>query len=240
MRIAGMQPYFLPYLGYWQLIHSVDLFILGDDFQYMNDGWINRNRFLKQDGGWFYLTLPVQKHSMREQIRNIQLPPQVSLYKLLNNALIQYRCRGRAPYFDEIYALLLDTVKQIETKQISRINEVLIRAICTYLEINTEIKVMSESGLKFREEQSPDDRTRELCSFFHGTEYTNPIAGVHLYDPATFRSSGLKLKALQSHEIIYAQRDGFEPSLSIVDVLMYNGRSGTQALLEACTVTEII
>lgn len=233
-----MQPYLLPYIGYWQLIHAVDIFILGDDLQYMNDGWVNRNRFLKQDGGWFYLTLPVQKHSMRDPIKNIQLHPHANLTKLLNNALIQYRCRGRAPYFDDIYSLLMQTAIQIETTAISRINEAFIRAICDYLSIKTQIIVMSESGFAFSDKHSPDERTRKICNFFSGTEFINPIAGAHLYDAAAFRSCGIKFQTLRCNDIAYLQREGFEPALSIVDVLMYNGRQGTQDLLDAYTILE--
>lgn len=239
MRMAAMQPYFLPYIGYWQLINAVDMFVLGDDFQYMQYGWVNRNRFLKQAGGWFYLTLPLQRHVTREQIKNIRLHPLADLCQLLNDALIQYRCRGRAPYFDEVYDLLMQTAIQIETRDISRINETFVRAICAYLEINTEIRVMSECGFEFREEQSPDERTRRMCDFFHATEFLNPIGGAYLYDAVAFRSCGIELKTLRCHDIVYPQREGFEPALSIVDVLMYNGRQGTQTLLGACTIMEI-
>lgn len=239
MRLAVMQPYFLPYLGYWQLIQACDVFMLGDDFQYMR-GWVNRNRFLRQDGGWFYLSLPLQKHGMRDPIKNVLMHPQADLTKLLTDALTQYRFRRPAPYFDEIFDLLIDTAGQIHTRELSRINEAFIRSICAYLAIPAEIRVMSQCGFDFIEEQSAGERMVRLCQFTHATEFLIPVGGSALYNAAAFKAEGCELLTLRCNDIVYPQRQGFESSLSIVDVLMFNGRDGTSALLDAYTLKEAV
>lgn len=71
MKLAIMQPYFVPYIGYWQLIHAVDTFVLFDDVQFIRRGWVNRNRVLKHGGGWQYITVPLRKHSLNQLIKDI-------------------------------------------------------------------------------------------------------------------------------------------------------------------------
>ena len=71
MKIAIMQPYFFPYIGYWKLIHAVDRFVTFDDAQYIRHGWVNRNRILKPGGGWQYIVVPLTKHSLTESIKNV-------------------------------------------------------------------------------------------------------------------------------------------------------------------------
>jgi hypothetical protein len=238
MRVAVIQPYFLPYIGYWQLIHAADLFILGDDFQYIKRGWINRNRFLRQDGGWFYVTMPLQKHDMYECIKNVELQAQVDIRQLLANALIQYRCRGRTPYFDEIYDLMMHAADLATSRNISCVNEVFIKVICAYLGITTEIKIMSECDLVQEDDLNACERMVRLCQQMGASEFCNPVGGQHLYDKDQFRKQGMNLSFLRSNEIIYQQHNKFEPALSIVDVLMFNGQSGTRALLDSYSILQ--
>ena len=68
MIVALMQPYFFPYLGYFDLIHSVDQWIVFDSVQYIRQGWMHRNRILHPQSGWQYITVPIAKHSRRRRL----------------------------------------------------------------------------------------------------------------------------------------------------------------------------
>jgi hypothetical protein len=91
MKIAIMQPYFFPYIGYWQLIHAVDRFVLFDDAQYIRHGWVNRNRILKPGGGWQYILVPLKKHALTESIKNVQVNPDGKWHELIVRQLAHYK-----------------------------------------------------------------------------------------------------------------------------------------------------
>lgn len=236
MKLGVMQPYFLPYIGYWQLIHAVDVFILADDVQYIKKGWINRNRFLQQGGGWHYVILPLQKYSMHELIKNIKLHSSINLYALLLHGLEQYRFKKRAPYFAETVEFLKDILAEIHTRDLAIINAILINKICQYLDINTPILISSDCHFDLPNLQEMNDRPIRIAGHLQATEFINPINGAHLYNRDKFVANTIQLSFLQSHDIHYEQGVKFEPLLSIVDVLMFNGQQGTKALLNEYTI----
>ena len=114
-----MQPYFFPYIGYWQLINSVDIFVLFDDSQYKRHGWINRNRILKPDGNWQYILIPLQKHSLREPIKHVYIAPNCGWEKTIIAQLSHYK--KKAHYFDEINPMIIETISSINEVSIAKI-----------------------------------------------------------------------------------------------------------------------
>ena len=102
MTLGIIQPYFLPYIGYWQLMATVDRFVVYDNIQYTKKGWINRNRFL-QGGDAAYFTVPLKKGSDFLTVRERQLAPDFDRDKLLRTLSASY---GSAPQFDAIYPVL--------------------------------------------------------------------------------------------------------------------------------------
>jgi hypothetical protein len=212
-RLAGMQPYFFPYIGYWQLINAVDCFVLFDDAQYMKGGWVNRNRILKPGGGWQYISVPLKKHAMTEIIKQ----------------LAQYK--KKAPYFDETNQIVKDILFSNNEQSIGAINCIAIKKLCTYLDIKKEIIVSSEQNFDYSNINSADDWALRHSEQLRATELINPAAGAALFSREKFSSSNIKLSFLKSREIIYSQRGVFEPSLSIIDVLMFNGKEGLKGFL---------
>ena len=121
-----MQPYFFPYIGYWQLIHAADCFVLFDDAQYMRHGWINRNRILKPGGGgWQYILVPLNKHTATESIKNVQAHPDKQWKELIIGQLTHYKKKAR--YFDEINELVREILFSNTEKCIATINFVIIK-----------------------------------------------------------------------------------------------------------------
>src|SRR5579859_6091366 len=110
MRLAIMQPYFFPYIGYFQLINAVDLFIVYDNIKYTKKGWINRNRILS-NGKVVPLSLPVKNDSDSLDIRDRQLAEAFTPSKLVNQISGAY-CR--APYFKEAFPLIEQVLRQDE------------------------------------------------------------------------------------------------------------------------------
>lgn len=230
MRMAGMQPYFFPYLGYWQLIDAVDCFVLFDEAQYIKQGWVNRNRVLKPGGGWQYITVPVAKHSLATSIRDVQIAPNTDWQQKILRQLLFYR--NRALYFFESFELIQSILKDTPELQIGALNCRIIMQLCAVLGIKTEIVVSSMHNFDYGTICTSDDWALTQAVHLGASELINPAAGVPLMDRQKFAANGVVIRALHPPEIRYDQVEGtFEPALSIIDVLMFNGIEGTKRLL---------
>jgi hypothetical protein len=235
-KLAIMQPYFLPYIGYWQLIHAADTFVLLDDVQYIRHGWVNRNRVLKPGGGWQYIAVPIRKHSPTAPIRDIRASPDRDWKALILRQLAHYRYHGRAPYYDAVVQLLAQSFSTIADERLSVINASLVRDICAHLELPARIVLSSELGLSYADVHAPGDWALSIARSLGAAEYINPIGGAALFDAGAFASNGIRLSFLRCGDVQYDQRAPHESSLSIVDVLMFNGRDGTRDLLERYSI----
>jgi hypothetical protein len=239
MKLAIMQPYFFPYIGYWQLISAVDAFVLLDDVQYIRHGWVNRNRVLKHGGGWQYIMIPLQKHAVGESIKNIRPNDSEDWKSKILRQLEHYNYRGGAPFYGETEALLREIFSKISNENLTGINAIIIRELCRHLEIGTQLMISSEKNFDYRSVSDPGDWALSIAVQMQAQEYINPIGGKDLFDPDKFSSHHVELSFLKSDEITYRNAAVFEPWLSIVDVLMFNGRKGTQALLPKYTVQSV-
>jgi hypothetical protein len=229
MKIAIMQPYFFPYIGYWQLIHAADCFVLFDDAQYMRHGWINRNRILKPGGGWQYFVVPLRKHSLKDSIKNIQVHPEIEWKERILAQLAHYK--KKAPYFNETIEIVREILFGISVQNIAGINFSIISKMCKNLDINREIFLSSKKEFDYNNVGDAGEWALRIAEQMGADEYINPTSGAGLFSGDKFSSSNVKLCFLSSHEIVYSQRGVFEPSLSIIDVMMFNGADGAKELL---------
>ncbi len=234
MIAAIMQPYFFPYIGYWQLIHAADRFVLLDDVQYMRHSWINRNRILKPGGGWQYISMPLKKHGATESIKNMQADPNKQWKELIIRQLAHYKKKAR--YFHETNEIVRDALFSNVHQGIVDINFSIIEKLCAYLNIKTEVVISSEQNFDYANIGDAGEWALRIAEQMGATEYINPEAGAVLFDRGRFALSNIKLSFLKSREIAYPQPGVFEPSLSIIDILMFNGVEGTKGLLGKCTV----
>jgi hypothetical protein len=229
-RMAGMQPYFFPYIGYWQLIDAVDCFVLFDEAQYIKQGWVNRNRILKAGGGWQYIQVPVAKHPTSASIRDVQLATGEKWQSRILNQLAQYN--SRAPFYGDTFGAIEAALIRANEQSIGALNCRIVREICALLSIDTELVVSSEYGFDYSEVKETGDWAFAHADQLGATELINPSGGFDLLNAAKFRARGIGLLSLENPAISYSQSAmPFEPSLSIIDVLMYNGIAGTQRLL---------
>ena len=238
MKVSIMQPYFFPYIGYFQLIAASDVFVLHDDVQYIKGGWVNRNRILL-NGESRMITFPVQKD-------DYDLPINARRYvdgKKERKDIINLIKQGyfRAPNYLQAYPLL-EELLMFEDRNVARFNENLIRRISAYMSMTC--RIITSSGMEKDDRLSGEQRVLDMCKRLGATDYTNPIGGTELYHQETFQKSGITLHFLEAKNESYVQRnDIWVPFLSIIDVLMFNSVEGIHQLLtkyQLLTPAEIV
>jgi len=217
MKLALMQPYFFPYVGYFQLIKAVDVFVVYDDVQFIKNGWINRNRILL-DGEPAWMTLPVERGNLRDYINQRHFVNyQQACTKILNQLDAAYR---HAPHFTETMSFV-KSMLALEGANIAEILKQQLELTARHLGIATQFLISSRLP-KQDSELFGQDRVIEICRAAKADVYCNSIGGVGLYDPSEFSKSGLALRFIKSHATPYKQfGEGFVPDLSIVDALMF-------------------
>jgi hypothetical protein len=216
MKLAIMQPYFFPYIGYYQLIAAVDQFIVYDNIKYTKKGWINRNRMLL-NGKDAVFSLPLKKGADSLNVVNRDLATDFDRNKLLN--LIKGAYMG-APEFEATYPVIERIVLCKETNLFAYIHHS-ITQMCKHLEIFTEIKI--SSNLPINHELKGQNKVLALCKESGINTYINAIGGIELYERDEFQTQGIDLQFIKAHPFEYQQfGQPFVPWLSIIDVLMFN------------------
>ncbi|AKB33080.1 hypothetical protein MSSIH_2390 [Methanosarcina siciliae HI350] len=228
MKIGIMQPYFLPYIGYWQLLNAVDKFVVYDNIQFMKAGWINRNRILLNAKD-FFITIPLKHDSYSLNIRDRFISDQYfdkGADQLLRAIRDAYR---KAPYFKETMPVI-EKCFLYEEKNISKFIFNSIQIISEYLEITSEI--IFSPYIELDHSIKGQERAIEICRYFSATVYINPIGGLELYDSKSFESNGIELKFIKSKTDEYKQfGNEFIPNLSIVDVMMFNSKDEIKKMI---------
>lgn len=220
-----MQPYFLPYIGYWQLLSIVDRFVLYDNIKYTKKGWINRNRFLR-DGRDVLFTIPLKKASDFLDIVDRSIAVDFDRRRLLNQLAESYK---KAPMFDSAFPVVERIVGAAETNLFDYIHQS-IRVTAEFLDIKTPIVVSSTIAIDHA--LRAESKVIALCQATGADSYVNAIGGRELYSSSAFLAHGLNLEFIKTRPIEYCQFDHpFVPNLSIVDVMMFNSRDTIRAML---------
>jgi len=221
MNLAIMQPYFIPYLGYWQLLNTVDRFVIYDDVTFIKGGWINRNRILI-NGKPSYITIPLHKASSYKLICDIYLQSSLTWReKTIKSIENTYR---KAPFFSDIFPIFKKII-YYETDSLADFLTHNITSLATFMGIKTEFVVTSRCY--HNNNLTGQERVLDICKRESATKYINPQGGQKLYDTETFNKQGLDLRFIVMRSIPYKQRStGFVPYLSIIDALMAIGTIG--------------
>lgn len=224
--IAIMQPYFFPYIGYFQLIAAVDTFIVYDNIKYTKKGWINRNRML-QNGKDVMFSLPLKSDSDCLDVCERKLATDFDRGSLINQFREIYR---RAPYFEQTFPLVEKIVQHGDTNLFRFLLNSIART-CEYLGITTEIRISSDIAIDHTLKNQ--DKVLALCEAVGASTYLNSIGGMELYSKDAFREKGIELKFIKSKPFEYTQfGDAFVPWLSIIDIMMFNS---VEVTLDAVT-----
>jgi hypothetical protein len=231
MMILGiMQPYFFPYLGYFDLINYSERWIVFDTAQYIRHGWVNRNRILHPNKGWQYIIVPLKKHNREVLIKDVEINDDSKwLYRIMGQ--IQHY-KKKATFFGDIYRLLECCLRAKEVS-LSRLNVTILETICQYLEIRFEYEYFSEMNLTLGPVESPGDWALRISEAIGANEYVNPPGGETIFDVSKFKELGIRLTIRNLPPIQY-QCPGYDfiPNLSILDVLMWNSPDKVKAYLD--------
>jgi hypothetical protein len=229
VKLGIMQPYLFPYIGYFQLMHAVDRFVVADDVTFIKQGWINRNRLLV-NGAAAYFTVPVRRHHRTTLIRDVEIEDgpggrwRVTLLKTIANF---YR---RAPSFECVYPLVERVIGGPFTK-IADMARASLREVSDYL--GATVSIVESSAAYGNAHLKGQERVIDTCRAEHATDYINAIGGRALYSPDAFLAHGIRLHFLSTGTIEYQQFNlPFVPSLSVIDVLMFNPREQARELLQ--------
>lgn len=255
MKLAIMQPYFMPYLGYFQAIAAVDKYILYDQLTYILNGWINKNRIRQRNMPASLIVVPIKNKSSHTLIANTLIdnskPWQKKILKSLQFGYSKAACYHEVlPLIEEILSKEYTTISELNCSSIKR--------ICQFLDIQTEIDSDIDRYLDLEmrlvDIESNDysrfthlhtmpikkvARALEICRQEESDFFVNAIGGQELYDKTEFKQYGIDLYFIKMNDIQYSQNctDGsFEPNLSVIDVLMHNGKEGTKKLLNEYTL----
>ena len=234
MTLGIMQPYFLPYIGYWQLLAAVDRFVVYDNIKYTKQSWINRNRFL-QNGGPAYFTIPLKGAPDSATIAERELADDFDRAKLLRSLDAAYR---KAPRFADVFPVVERIVQARVTNLFEYLHHSLV-VMAAFLEIETPMVISSTIAIDHNLQAG--NKVLALCRALGADRYLNPIGGQELYSGQVFGSAGVTLAFLRSRAIEYPQFGGqFVPSLSILDVLMFNDQPTVRGLLKRADVVPAV
>lgn len=227
MKLAIMQPYLFPYIGYFQLVNAVDKFVFYDDVQFIKGGWINRNYILEKERR-LLITLHLEGASANKKINEIRTKDNSK--KLIKTIELNY---SKAPYYDLAFPIIEKVIKYASKRPlISEIASLSVREISNYLGIKTDFVCSSESypgtlGL------GRIKRLTTICNLENADIYTNPAGGKDLYKKEEFLKSGVILFFIKTKKIDYSQFNGkFISNLSIIDVIMFNSPVQVNRLLK--------
>ncbi len=229
MKLAIMQPYILPYIGYFQLINAADKFVVYDNIQFTKKGWINRNRILV-NGKDEYFTIPLKKDSdfLNIDQRKLSGTFKTERIKLLRRITESYR---KAPEFNSVYSLLESVINHDEENLFGFIYQSL-QAVCKYLDIKTEFII--SSAIPIDHQLKSQDKVMAICKAMNATQYINPVGAVELYAKEIFKQNNIELNFIKSDPIEYRQFNNvFIPWLSMIDVMMFNSKEKVHEYLQS-------
>lgn len=231
MKLGIMQPYIFPYLGYWQLIYSTEQWIFFDTVQYNKRSWMNRNRILHPDKNkdFQYISVPVKKQPRGTLIKDAQIAQDRNWKKTIEGQLTVYK-RLHAKYFDEVFHLVRSLLDMGNGRSFLEFCIVSTEEICRRLHIELNYQIASQT--KFNQENitTPGEWALEICKAQQADMYINPYSGYEIFDESLYQKNNIELRFLKPRLKKYAQskREKFISSLSIIDVLMFNGFIDTE------------
>ena len=225
--VAIMQPYFLPYIGYFQLMNTVDEFVIYDNIQFSKRGWIHRNRIL-QNGQPSYVSLPLKKDSDFLDINERFLSDsfEKDKEKLLSKIKGTYK---KAPQFEKVFPIIEEIFNLNETN--------LFKYIYNSLELlkdflNIETKLVRSSEIEINHNLKSQEKVIAISKALNAEHYINAIGGRELYNKEDFKQENIDLKFLKPELKVYQQfNNEFISGLSIIDVLMFNSKEEVNEML---------
>ncbi|SDW01595.1 WbqC-like protein family protein [Pseudomonas syringae] len=223
-----MQPYFFPYIGYFQLIAAVETGIIFDVVKYKRRSWMNRNRVLDNCGGWQYINVPVCARD-GTLIKDVTLVDVTAAHQRIRNQLEHYR--KKAPYYRETLQLV-DQVFETPVTHLCELNKRSLKVVCDYLRLAFNWTTCSEMKLDLPPIEHAGQWALEIGTLLEISRYINPAGGRDLYVASEWQARGMELRFLEPSSFSYSPAPyPFVDNLSILDVLMWNAPETVLAYL---------
>lgn len=221
MKLAIMQPYFFPYLGYIDLIRQAEEWIVFDTAQYIRHGWVNRNRVLHPKEGWLYVVVPVQKQPQSTPISETVIVNDGGRWRRKIIGQLQHY-RKHAPFFQETMSLVKKGISSGKTS-IAQLDIDCVSLVCEYLGIGFHYRYFCDMDLELGPIDGPGDWALRISEAVGATEYINAPGGADLFDRSKFEDAGIQLTIQKPVDFVYdCHGYDFQPRLSIIDVMMWN------------------
>lgn len=220
MKLGIMQPYFFPYIGYFQLIHATDHYIFFDTPQYEKRGWMNRNRIINLKEGTTYISVPTVKAPQSTPINEMRISYQEAWEQKILAQLDIYK--KRAPYFQNVRELVSDVFSK-KYDSISELNIASVVSSCNYMGLPLQYSIFSKMNLDVPAVCEPDEWALNIAKALGYEEYINAPGGEAFFNKEKYANAGIDLRFILPNLSPYVQKIGrFESGLSIIDVMMYN------------------
>jgi hypothetical protein len=225
-RVAIMQPYFFPYIGYFQLISAVDQFVVYDNIKYTKKGWINRNHIIR-GGRSTLISLPMKAASDACLIIQRELSKEFDPQKLLKQIRVSYL---EAPYFNRVEPVLNEILVFPNNNLFFFLRHSL-EVLCHFLGIKTEL--ITSSHVEIDHTLKGEQKVIQLCKELSAKHYINLPGGKALYSKENFEKSGISLNFIESRCPVYSQFETpFQASLSIIDLMMFNSQTELETIIK--------
>lgn len=220
MKLGIMQPYFFPYLGYFDLIARTDRWVVFDIVQYNNKSWMNRNRILHPRKGWQYINVPVARAPRGTPIYDIRIKDRDAALNRLLGQIDHYR--KHAPYFRQVQDLVQKTFMSPSDRLVD-INVAGLRTVCDYLGLNFDADLCSEMDLNLDNIEHSGQWALGIAVQMGASEYINPPGGRSIFNKTEWEDASIRLTFAEMIEFTYdCHPYEFVQNLSILDVLMWN------------------
>lgn len=231
MKLAIMQPYFLPYLGYFSLFYHADEFVFFDTPQYTKKSWYERNRIIKLQGGHTYIKVPLEKVFIGTPINNVKVDNTKEWKRRILSQLEVYK---KAPYYKDVMTLLSEVFIN-DYEYLYLLNIDLIKEILSYLNIDRKIHIFSELNIEIDVVSAPDEWALNISKAMGAKTYINSPGGEDFFDKDKYHKLGIELMYAEQPLIEYSQIQDipFEKGLSIIDIILFNKRSDIVAMLNS-------
>lgn len=230
MDLGIMQPYFFPYLGYFDLILKTKHWIVFDVVNYRPRHWMNRNRIMEAVKGEQYITVPIDKRSGR-RLDEIEVKGLTAAKdKILGQLHVYY---NKAPYYEETRELVVTAFDSSSSSLLRDLNIETLKASCARLGINFDYQIVSSMQLDLTNVKHAGQWALEICRQLNASSYLNPPGGKDIFIPEEWQARNIKLHFTKPPEFSYPTHPKlpFKPHLSIIDVFMWNEPSAIMDFL---------
>lgn len=231
MILGIMQPYFFPYIGYFDLINRTERWVVFDVVRYHAKSWMNRNRILHPSEGWQYISVPVDKHAGDGLIKDVRIVDKEGARKRILGQLEHYK-KGGAPYFDAVRELMSRSFLESEGELLRDLNVASLAVTCEYLGMHFAPEYLSEMGLDLSRVEHAGAWAVEIAAALGAKEYVNPPAGREIFQEAEFTARGVALRFTDVADFRYSTGAyDFQERMSVLDVLMWNSPESVRTYL---------